>query len=232
MIALRKSAERGHFDHGWLDTYHTFSFADYYDPSHVGFRSLRVMNEDRVQPDTGFGTHPHRDMEIVTVVLAGTLTHRDSLGNGGEIRAGELQRITAGTGIQHSEFNASTSEPVHLYQIWIRPERKGLEPGYEQRTFDEAARRGTLQLVASHDGRDGSLTIHQDAAIFVASLEAGQSLEYPLAPGRHAWLQVAQGEVSLNGQPLAEGDGAAVSDEPSIAVSAIVPSAILLFDLG
>jgi redox-sensitive bicupin YhaK (pirin superfamily) len=190
MIRVRRASERGHFDHGWLDTFHTFSFARYYDPGHMGFRSLRVINEDRVAPGRGFGTHPHEDMEIVTYVLSGALAHRDSLGTGSTIRPGELQRMTAGTGITHSEFNPSDAEPVHLYQIWLLPEREGLEPSYEQRAFPEDERRNRLRLVASPDGQDGSLSIRQDARLYLATLDGGREASHELAPGRHAWVQV------------------------------------------
>jgi redox-sensitive bicupin YhaK (pirin superfamily) len=232
MIRLRKASERGHFDHGWLDTYHTFSFADYYDPEHMGFRSLRVMNEDRVQRGQGFGMHGHRDMEIVTCVLSGSLEHRDSLGNGSVIRPGELQRMTAGTGVRHSEVNASPAEPVHLYQIWLLPERAGLKPGYEQRSFAEAEKRGRFRLVASPQGRDGSLTVHQDAEIYLASLDTGAEVTQHLRPGRHAWLQVLRGGVRLNGQSLSAGDGAAVCEEDALVVRAVDSSEVMLFDLA
>ncbi len=227
-----RAGERGHFDHGWLDTFHTFSFGDYRDPARMGFRSLRVMNEDRVDAGMGFGTHPHQDMEIITYVLSGTLRHHDSLGNGGPIRAGELQRMTAGTGIRHGEANASETEPVHLYQIWIFPERKGLAPGYEQKAFDEAGRRGRWQVVASRDGREGSLTIHQDAALALAGLEAGGRLEIPIAPGRSGWLQVVRGGVAFDGTTLAEGDGAAFDGAPGLAVEGVGDAEVLLFDLA
>src|SRR4051794_8424013 len=202
MIQIRRGDERGHFDHGWLDTYHSFSFSDYYDPEHMGFRSLRVINEDRIGPGGGFGTHPHRDMEIVTYVLSGALAHRDSLGTGSALRAGELQRMTAGTGIRHSEFNDSTTEPVHLYQIWLLPERRGLEPSYEQRAFAPEAGHTGFRVVVSPDGRDGSLTIHQDATLHLAALEGGEEAVHALRPGRHAWLQVLRGRVDLNGHSL------------------------------
>jgi redox-sensitive bicupin YhaK (pirin superfamily) len=232
MIRVRKAYERGHFDHGWLDTHHTFSFARYYDPRHMGFRALRVINEDRVAPGTGFGTHPHEDMEIVTYVLDGALAHRDSLGTGSTIRPGELQRMTAGTGITHSEFNPSETEPVHLYQIWLLPEREGLEPSYEQKAFPEEERHNRLQLVASPNGRDGSLTILQDARLYLASLDGGREVTHEVSPGRHAWLQVLRGGVGLNGLKLSAGDGAAVSDESSLAINADGPSEVLLFDLA
>jgi redox-sensitive bicupin YhaK (pirin superfamily) len=232
MIRTRKAGDRGHFDHGWLDTYHTFSFADYYDPDQMGFRSLRVINEDRVQPGQGFGTHGHRDMEIITCVLEGSLEHRDSLGNGSVLRPGELQHMTAGTGVRHSEFNPSAAEPVHLYQIWLLPTRRGLPPSYEQRAFDLDSEPGRLRLVASPDGRDGSLTIRQDASLYLARLGAGGEVTHEPAPGRHAWLQVMRGAVSLNGQALAAGDGAAVSDEARLVIAAREPAEVMLFDLA
>ncbi len=232
MIQVRGSAERGHFDHGWLDTYHTFSFGDYHDPRQMGFRALRVINEDRVQPGQGFGTHPHRDMEIVTYVLEGALSHRDSLGTGSVIAPGELQRMTAGTGIRHSEFNPSETDPVHLYQIWLRPERPGLEPGYEQKSFPESERRNQLRLVASPDGQDGSLTIRQDARLFLGLLDEGAEQTHALPDGRSAWLQVLRGEVLLNGVPLSAGDGAAVTDETTLTLLATESAEVLLFDLA
>ena len=232
MITIRKSQDRGHFDHGWLDTYHSFSFADYYDPNHVHFRALRVLNEDRVQPGAGFGMHPHRDMEIVTYVLAGALEHRDSLGTGSTIRPGEVQRMTAGTGILHSEFNPSATEAVHLLQIWILPEEKNLKPSYEQREFSEADKCGRLRLVASHDGRDGSVVIHQDADLYASLLNAGEQVTHALQSGRNAWLQVARGAVNVNGKALRAGDGAAVRREPVLTVAATAnDTEVLLFDL-
>jgi quercetin 2,3-dioxygenase len=232
MIRLRKAAERGHFDHGWLDTYHTFSFGAYFDPKHIGFQSLRVINEDWVAPGRGFDMHGHRDMEIVTCVLEGTLAHRDSLGSEGMLRPGELQRMTAGTGIMHSEFNPSEVEPVHLYQIWLFPERKGLAPSYEQKAFPEDQRRDQLRLVASPDGRDGSLLIRQDARLFLGSLNQGSEVSHALASGRHAWLQVLRGRVHLGQIALAAGDGAAVSEESVLSLRALEPSEVLLFDLN
>jgi redox-sensitive bicupin YhaK (pirin superfamily) len=232
MIRVRKAGERGHFDHGWLNTYHTFSFADYYDPKQMGFRSLRVINDDRVQPGQGFGMHGHRDMEIVTYILDGALQHRDSMGNGSIIRAGELQRMTAGTGVRHSEFNPSDTEWVHLYQIWLLPERKGLEPGYEQLAVGEDEKRGRFRLVASPDGADGSLTIHQDARLYLASLLPGEEVAHPLRKGRAAWLQVLRGNVNILGNDLSVGDGVAVADEDAVAVQATAPSEVLLFDLA
>jgi redox-sensitive bicupin YhaK (pirin superfamily) len=231
MIQVRKAAERGHFDHGWLDTYHTFSFGDYYDPAHMGFRSLRVINDDRVQPGQGFGMHGHRDMEIVTYVLEGALEHQDSMGNGSIIRAGELQRMTAGTGVRHSEFNPSDKGLVHLYQIWLLPERQGLKPSYEQ--LDAGAKeRGRLRLVASPDGADGSLTIHQDARLFLVSLAPGQAVAHDLARGRAVWLQVLQGEVHSLGRDLAAGDGAAITEERTVTIQAAAGAEVLLFDLA
>jgi quercetin 2,3-dioxygenase len=232
MIQVRKAAERGHFDHGWLDTYHTFSFGDYYDPAHLGFRSLRVINDDRVQPGQGFGMHGHRDMEIVTYVLDGALQHKDSLGNGSIIRAGELQRMTAGTGVRHSEFNPSDKEAVHLYQIWLLPERKGLKPSYEELALGEEEKRGRFRLVASPDGADGSLTIHQDARLYLASLLPGQAVSHGIERGRAAWLQILRGGMNLLGNDLSAGDGVAISDENAISVQAAAPSEVLLFDLA
>lgn len=232
MIHIRKGGERGHFDHGWLDTYHTFSFADYFDPASMGFRSLRVINEDRVQPGQGFGMHGHRDMEIVTYVLDGALEHRDSLGNGSVLRPGELQHMTAGTGVRHSEFNPSNQEQVHLYQIWLLPERNGLHPSYEQKAFSAEERRGTLRLVASPTGEHGSLTIRQDARLYFSTLQAGETVVHSLKPGRHAWLQVLRGRAMLNGHLLSAGDGAAVSEETTLEISGQDDAEVLLFDLG
>jgi redox-sensitive bicupin YhaK (pirin superfamily) len=232
MISIRLAAERGHFNHGWLDTYHTFSFGGYRDRNHIGFRSLRVMNEDFVSPGNGFGTHPHNDMEIVTYVLEGALAHRDSMGNGEVLRPGEFQRMSAGTGITHSEFNPSDVEPVHLYQIWLLPDRKGIEPSYEQKRFAESERRNRLRLVASRDAADGSLLIHQDALVYLASIDDGQKIDYALSDGRHAWLQVLRGSTALNDQELATGDGAAVSEETALSISARGDAEIMLFDLS
>jgi redox-sensitive bicupin YhaK (pirin superfamily) len=232
MIAIRRAAERGHFDHDWLDTYHTFSFGDYYDPQHSGFRSLRVMNEDRVAPGMGFPMHGHRDMEIVTYVLSGALQHQDSLGNGGILRPGELQHMTAGRGIRHSEFNPSTTEPVHLYQIWLLPREEGLAPRYEQKVFDAAGRANQWQLVASPDGAGGSLAIEQDARIYLATLELDHKLAHDLTPERHAWLQVLGGSVEMGGATLSAGDGVAISDEPRITLTSLQPAELMLFDLA
>ena len=241
MITIRKATDRGHFNHGWLDTYHTFSFSDYYDPAHMGFRSLRVMNEDRVAPGMGFGMHGHRDMEIVTYVLSGALQHKDSLGNGEVLRPGELQRMTAGSGIRHSEFNPSAEEPVHLYQIWLTPRALGLAPGYEQKAFDASERHNRLRLVASPAGDDGSLTIQQDARLYLASLDAKARLTHDLPANRHAWLQVLRGNVTLSTtaqqelrspEPLTAGDGAAISGERQLAIEATAAAEVLLFDLA
>jgi hypothetical protein len=232
MLDIRRSQERGHANHGWLDTHYSFSFADYYDPRFMGFRSLRVINDDRVAPGRGFPTHAHRDMEIVTYVLEGALQHRDSLGNGSVIRPGDVQRMSAGTGVSHSEFNPSRSEPLHLLQIWILPDRNGLAPEYEQKTFSDAEKRGKLRLVASRDGRDGSVTIHQDAEIHASVLGVGDRVAYDLRPARHAWVQVASGKVHLNGKALEEGDGAAISSEPRIELVGVDEAEVLLFDLA
>src|SRR5262245_46726713 len=218
MIAVRPARERGCFDHGWLQTCHTFSFAGYHDPRFMGFRSLRVMNEDHVAPGMGFGTHPHRDMEIVTYVLEGALEHKDSMGNGEVLRPGEFQRMSAGTGITHSEFNPSSDEPVHLYQIWLLPNRKGIEPSYEQKRFPEDERRNRLRLVASQTAEDGSLLIHQDARVFLSLLDSGQTVRYPLAKDRYAWLQVLRGAVLLNDHELHVSDGASVGGEPELSI--------------
>lgn len=231
MLQIRKSNDRGHANHGWLNTYHTFSFASYRDPRHMGFRSLRVMNEDWVAPGQGFGTHPHQDMEIVTYVLEGALEHKDSMGNGEVLRPGEFQRMTAGTGITHSEFNPSPTEPVHLYQIWLFPSEKGLEPSYEQRRFPESDRHNKLQLVASPSGEHGSLLIHQDARIYLGNLDKGSQIHQQFASGRHAWLQVLRGSVTVNGQRLETSDGVAVSDEAELAIQAAENAEIMLFDL-
>jgi quercetin 2,3-dioxygenase len=231
MIRIRRAEERGHFDHGWLDTSHTFSFGDYHDPAHMGFRSLRVINEDRVRPGRGFPTHGHRDMEIITYVVAGALEHRDSMGNGSVIRPGDVQRMSAGTGVTHSEFNQSKTEPVHFLQIWILPARPGQPPGYEQKSFPACD--GRLQLVASPDGRDGSVTVHQDARVLLTNLGAGVAVEHRLAPGRHAWVQVVSGGVYANDQALDAGDGAALSDEPAVTLVAREEGTqALVFDLA
>lgn len=232
MLRVRKANDRGHANHGWLNTYHTFSFSSYYDPDHVQFRNLRVMNEDWVAPGQGFGTHPHRDMEIVTYVLEGALEHRDSMGNGEVLRPGEFQRMSAGTGITHSEFNPSKTEPVHLYQIWLLPERKGLTPSYEQKAFPTETMKNELRLVASREAANGALLIQTDASVYLSKLDAGRQVTHDLAPGRHAWLQVLRGTVTLNGQPLATSDGVAVSDEPRLTIEASTDAEVMLFDLN
>ena len=232
MITLRRSEERGHADHGWLNTYHTFSFANYYDPAHMGFRALRVINEDRVAPGKGFGTHPHRDMEILSYVLEGALEHKDSMGNGSVMRPGDVQRMSAGTGVTHSEFNSSRSEPVHFLQIWIVPAEPGIKPGYEQKRFSDEDKRGALRLIASRDGREGSVTIHQDASVYAAVLGTGEAARHTLAPGRNAWIHVARGEVKLDAEVLRAGDGAAVTGEREIVVSGHGQGEVLLFDLA
>jgi len=232
MIRVLPSSDRFHTDAGWLDSRHTFSFADHYDPERVGFRALRVINDDRVQPARGFGSHSHRDMEIITYVLSGKLAHKDSLGNGSVIRPGDVQRMSAGTGVVHSELNPSPTEPVHFLQIWIVPDRAGHRPGYEQKAFSESDRRGKLRLVASRDGRDGSVAVQQDASVYAALLEPGERVAHEQRPGRHSWVQVARGSVDLNGQTLREGDGAAVSDEQRLDLTAKDSSEVLLFDLA
>ena len=232
MITLRQSSDRGHANHGWLDSYHTFSFANYYDPNHMGFRALRVINEDWVQSGKGFGTHRHRDMEIITYVLDGALEHKDSLGNGAVITPGEVQRMSAGTGIMHSEFNPSQTEPVHLLQIWILPDRQGLQPSYEQRAFGLEERQGKLRLIAARDGREGAVTIHQDVDLYSAVLQKGDRLSYQLQPNRYGWLQVAKGEVSLNGNALKAGDAVALSEAESLKIGTDTSAEILLFDLA
>jgi redox-sensitive bicupin YhaK (pirin superfamily) len=232
MITLRKASDRGHADHGWLNTYHTFSFASYHDREHMGFRSLRVMNEDRVAAGKGFGTHAHADMEIVTYVLGGALEHKDSVGNGEVLHPGEFQRISAGTGITHSEFNPSPSQTSHFYQIWLLPRSEGISPSYEQKRFDDSDLRNSLRLVASPDGLDGSLSIHQDAKIYLSRLDNGKELDALLPTGRYAWLQVLRGSVMLNNQSLDTGDGAAIDNESVLRILALSQAEILLFDLS
>ena len=232
MITRRPATERGQADHGWLDSRHTFSFGDYYDEAHMGFRALRVINEDRVQPGHGFGTHQHRDMEIISYVLEGSLAHRDSMGTGSTITVGDVQRMSAGTGVRHSESNPSSTGPVHFLQIWLLPERRGLEPGYEQKRFEPEEKRGRLRLIASRDGRDGAITVHQDADLYAGLFARGVSARFELRPGRHAWLQVARGALTLNGEALQQGDGAAISDEAELDIVATEDAEILLFDLG
>ena len=232
MMTIRPSQERGHFDHGWLDTYHSFSFNRYHDPAHMGFRSLRVLNEDRVQSGQGFGTHPHRDMEIITCVLAGALEHKDSMGNGSVIRVGDVQRLSAGTGITHSEFNASDDEPVHLLQIWIIPEREGITPGYEQQAVPRAERRGRLALLAAPDGANGAVTINQDASLLSTILDPGEEVSHILNRDRYAWVQVAAGDIVVNGQSLGQGDGAAISGEEEVRIRSVTQAEVFLFDLA
>jgi hypothetical protein len=231
MMKVRRANERGHAEHGWLDSYHTFSFADYYDPHWMGFRSLRVINDDLVMPGMGFGTHPHRDMEIITYILSGALEHKDSMGNGRVIRPGEVQYMSAGSGVQHSEFNPSKDEAAHLLQIWIQPDRKGVAPRYEEKSLADLPP-GRLRLVTSKTGRDGSMAIQQDADVWLAKLKAGDHAAHTLAKGRHAWVHVAEGEVSLNGQRLQGGDAAAVSEEGALELAASKAAQVLLFDLN
>jgi quercetin 2,3-dioxygenase len=232
MLTIRPAAARGHADHGWLDSHHTFSFADYHDPAHMGFRALRVINEDRVAPGQGFGTHPHRDMEIVSYVLDGALAHKDSMGTGSKIVPGDVQRMSAGTGVAHSEFNASAQKPVHFLQIWLMPAARGLAPSYEQKSFSAADKRGRLRVVASPDAREGSLTIHTDAVVYAGLFGAGEIGELALAPGRHAWVQVARGRVRVNGEALSAGDGAALSNEGAVKLEGVDEAEVLVFDLA
>lgn len=232
MINIRKSTERGRADHGWLNTCHTFSFADYYDRKHMGFRELWVINEDRVQPREGFPTHPHRDMEIITYVLEGALEHKDSMGNGSVIRPGEVQRMSAGTGITHSEFNHSGSELVHFLQIWILPNQEGVKPSYEQKVFPDEEKLNNIRLIASQDGREGSVTIHQDVNLYAAIIEQKKELGYHVPAGRHVWLQVVRGSIELNGTSLDSGDGVAVSNEEYLNVMGKEKAEVLLFDLA
>jgi len=231
MIRVRRSQDRGHANHGWLESYHTFSFATYQDPKHTRFRTLRVMNEDFIAPGQGFGTHPHENMEIVTYVLEGALEHKDSMGNGEVLRPGEFQRMSAGTGITHSEFNPSSTDPVHLYQIWLFPDRKGITPSYEQKRFPEAQRQNRWCLVASPDAEDEALKIHQDAKIYLANLDTGCKLTRPLNPDRYGWLQVLRGSIKLGDVNLTPGDGAAISDASELPLEAIESAELMLFDL-
>lgn len=230
-MKIRKASERGHASHGWLDTWHSFSFADYHDPRWMGFRSLRVINDDLVMPGLGFGTHPHRDMEIITYILSGSLEHKDSMGNGRIIRTGEVQYMSAGSGVQHSEFNPSRDEAVHLLQIWIQPDSQGLAPRYAEKSFANVPA-GAFHLVTSKTGRDNSIAIHQDADLWLAKLGAGGSATHELASGRHAWVHIAEGHVNINGQMLGGGDAAIVSGQCSLKIAASTPSQVLLFDLN
>ena len=232
MLTIRRANDRGHANHGWLDTHHSFSFANYYDPRHMGYRNLRVINEDRVVPGRGFGVHPHRDMEIISYVLDGALEHRDTLGTGSVLRPGEFQRMSAGTGVLHSEANASDKHPLHFLQIWLMPEQSGLEPSYEQRAFPLEDRSGTLRLVVDPEGRDGALRIHSDAQLYSAVLEAGQVVTHRFAPGRHGWLQVVRGAVELPQARLETSDGAAIADTQELSFRAVDAAELLLFDLG
>jgi redox-sensitive bicupin YhaK (pirin superfamily) len=231
MLQVRKSEERGLANHGWLKSYHTFSFAHYYDPDHMGFGPLRVINEDRVHPGRGFGTHGHRDMEIISYVLDGALAHQDSMGNGSTLRYGDVQRMSAGTGVQHSEFNHSRSEPVHFLQIWIEPNVKGIAPSYEEKHFSTESKQGQLRLIASSDGRDGSVLIHQDAAIYASILNGSDQLKHDLIPGRAAYVHVVRGRVAVNGTPLAGGDALKVTNERAITLDQAEAAEVLLFDL-
>jgi redox-sensitive bicupin YhaK (pirin superfamily) len=232
MMTIRPASERGHAEHGWLDSHHTFSFADYHDPAHMGFRGLRVINEDRVAASQGFGTHPHRDMEIISYVLEGGLEHKDSMGTGSVIKPGDVQRMSAGTGVRHSEKNASPKDGVHFLQIWIKPAKEGIEPSYEQKTFTADDKRGRLRLVASPDGREGSVTVHSDVMLYAGLFDGGESAELALKGGRHAWIHVARGKVRVNGRELSAGDGASLSDEKTVKVDGGDGGEVLVFDLA
>ncbi|MBP0591616.1 pirin family protein [Paraburkholderia sp. LEh10] len=232
MMTIRRSDERGHADHGWLKAKHSFSFADYHDPEHMHFGPLRVINEDRIAAGQGFGTHGHRDMEIVTYVLDGSLSHRDSMGNGSTIRPGDVQRMSAGTGVMHSEFNGSREEPLHLLQIWIIPKRSGDQPGYEEKRFNDADKRGRLRVVVSPDGRDGSVTIHADASIHAGLLDGAERAEYVLEAGRQAYVHVARGGLTVNGEALKAGDAAMITDASTVTLEKGEGAEVLLFDLG
>jgi redox-sensitive bicupin YhaK (pirin superfamily) len=232
LLTTRRASERGHADHGWLNSFHTFSFADYHDPAHMGFRNLRVINEDRVQPGKGFGTHGHRDMEIISYVLEGALAHKDSMGTGSTITPGDVQRMSAGTGVTHSEFNASRDEPVHFLQIWIMPDRAGHKPGYEEKRFEAESKRGTLRLVASPDGAEGSVSLHADVRLYATVLDAGIEVTHHVRPGRHAWIHVARGTIDAAGQPLQAGDAVSTSDAGDIVLRGSAGGAeVLVFDL-
>ncbi|MDB4974641.1 MAG: Quercetin 2,3-dioxygenase [Myxococcaceae bacterium] len=232
MITLRPAEHRGHANHGWLDSFHTFSFANYHDPAHMGFRALRVINDDRIAAGRGFGTHPHRDMEIITYVLEGAVKHGDSMGTGSVIRPGDVQRMSAGTGVAHSEHNASSTELLHLLQIWLEPSERGIKPSYEQKTFGREEKQGKLRVVASPDGRDGSVTIHTDAVLHAGLFDAGERAQLSLAEGRHAWVHVARGEVRVNGRVLKAGDALAASQEGSLELEGIDHAEVLVFDLA
>ena len=233
MIQLRPGEQRGHANHGWLDSHHTFSFANYYDPAHMGFRGLRVINEDRVAPAQGFGTHSHRDMEIISYVLEGALEHRDSIGTGSVIKPGDVQRMSAGSGVSHSEFNASKDEPVHFLQIWLVPGQRGIKPSYEQKAFSDQEKRGKLRLVASPEGNGGSLTIHTDARMYAGLFDAGESAELTLASGRASWVHVARGQLRVNGKDLKAGDGAAIEEESAVRIEGVAGGGeVIVFDLA
>jgi redox-sensitive bicupin YhaK (pirin superfamily) len=232
MMNIRRADERGHANHGWLDSHHTFSFADYYDAAHMGFHNLRVVNDDRVAPGMGFGKHPHRDMEIISYVLEGSLEHRDSIGTGSVIKPGDVQRMSAGAGVLHSEFNASKTEPVHFLQIWILPRERGGPPGYEQKTFSQEEKAGRLRLVASPDGHDGSVTVHADASLYAGLFAPGQTVEAEVSNGRHIWVHVASGAVRVNGHDLSTGDSAGISNEATLRIEGIHDAEILVFDLA
>lgn len=229
--SIRKAQDRGRANFGWLDSRHSFSFGQYYDPRHMGFGPLRVINDDRVAPGGGFPTHPHRDMEIISYVLEGALEHKDSLGTGSVIRPGDVQRMSAGTGVRHSEFNASDEEPVHFLQIWIIPEREGVKPGYEQKTFDASEKRGRLRLIASRGGREGSVSLHQDADVYATLLDPGEKVSHVLGAGRGAWVQVASGSVAVNGERLETGDGMAINGAGDLSLESRTPAEVLLFDM-
>jgi len=232
MITIRRASERGHANHGWLDSHHTFSFADYHDPQHMGFRSLRVINDDRVKGGAGFGAHPHRDMEIISYVLEGALAHKDSTGTSDVIKPGDVQRMSAGTGVMHSEFNASKTELVHFLQIWLLPDKRGIKPSYEQKRFGEDEKRGKLRLIASPDARDGSLAIHTDARVYAGMFDRGESAELALAAGRHSWIHVARGEVQVNGSTVKDGDGVALTNESRVQIEGVAGGEVIVFDLA
>lgn len=231
-MTIRKATDRGHANHGWLDSHHTFSFANYHDPSHMGFRALRVINDDRVAGGQGFGAHSHRDMEIISYVLEGELSHKDSMGTGETIRPGDVQRMSAGTGVQHSEFNGSNQHEVHFLQIWLLPSKQGITPGYEQKQFSDADKRGMLRLVASPDGRDGSITVHTDAKLYAGLFTGGEAAELAIGPGRGAWLHVAKGRVKINGTELGAGDAASFEDERTVRIEGMAEGEVLAFDLA
>jgi quercetin 2,3-dioxygenase len=232
MFRIRSAAQRGHANHGWLDSFHTFSFANYYDPAHMGFRALRVINDDRVEAGRGFGAHPHNNMEIITYVLEGAVKHNDSMGTGSIIKPGDVQRMSAGTGVTHSEYNASRTEPLHLLQIWLEPSQRSIPPSYEQKSFSDQEKRGRLRVVASPDARDGSITIHADAVLYAGLFAAGESAELTLSQGRHAWVHVARGSVRVNGRELEAGDAAALSEEPTLRIEGTAGGEVLVFDLA